>query len=88
MSDFISFNEFVDRTASARVEHHRETIAKALRHPTGAGAKAWHGETQTSVPDLAVMGLTCEQRPVRVIRATSAEIAAFTGLGPMKGKEA
>lgn len=30
MPDSISFNEFVDRTASAKVEHHRETIAAAL----------------------------------------------------------
>jgi len=38
MSDFVSFNEFVDRTASAKVEHHRETMAKALRRPSGANA--------------------------------------------------
>jgi hypothetical protein len=38
MPDFISFNEFVDRTASAKVEHHRETMAKALRRPSGASA--------------------------------------------------
>jgi hypothetical protein len=36
MADFMSFNEFVDRTASAKVEHHRETMAKALRRPAGA----------------------------------------------------
>ena len=38
MSDFFSFNEFVERTASAKVEHHRETMAKALRRSTGADA--------------------------------------------------
>jgi hypothetical protein len=38
MPDFMSFNEFVDRTASAKVEHHRETMAKALLPPAGANA--------------------------------------------------
>jgi hypothetical protein len=35
MVDFISFNEFVDRTASAKVEFYRETMTKALRRPAG-----------------------------------------------------
>jgi hypothetical protein len=38
MADFVSFNEFVDRTASAKVEHHRETIAAGLyRRPPRGG---------------------------------------------------
>jgi hypothetical protein len=36
MPDFTSFNEFVDRTASAKVEHHRETIAAGLQQPAAA----------------------------------------------------
>jgi hypothetical protein len=31
MSDFVSFNEFIDRTGDAKVEHNRETIARGLR---------------------------------------------------------
>jgi hypothetical protein len=38
MADFMSFNEFVDRAASAKVEYYRETMAKALRRPAVATA--------------------------------------------------
>jgi Neprosin len=38
MADFTSFNEFVDRTASAKVEYYRDTMAKALRRPAVAKA--------------------------------------------------
>lgn len=38
MPDFVSFNEFVDRTAAAKVEHHRENIAAGLRSPSSAAA--------------------------------------------------
>jgi hypothetical protein len=53
MPDFISFNEFVDQTASAKVEHYRETMAKALRRPAGAAAGfLMASETKISDDDI------------------------------------
>jgi len=45
MHDFVSFNEFVDRTADAKMEHHAETMRDGLRR--AAAAKARHS-TRTS----------------------------------------
>lgn len=36
MPDFVSFNEFVDRTASAKFEHHSESIALGMRFAPAA----------------------------------------------------
>ena len=41
MSDFISFNEFVDRTDSAKFEHHHETIARGMQFPAAAAREDW-----------------------------------------------
>ncbi len=40
MADFVLFNEFIDRTASARVEHHLPTLRASLQRAAAGGARA------------------------------------------------
>jgi hypothetical protein len=42
MPDFTSFNEFIDRTAAAKFEFYRDTIAAGLRHPLAAAVGLAH----------------------------------------------